>query len=221
MGNSFVQRDREECHDRMIKDYFIEHPRFLAHDFRRWFRMRRELFESILNAVVNHDHYFVQKIDAVGRQSLSPHQKLTSAFGILANGCSADLTDEYCRLAEITTIENLKPFYKVIEARYGATYLRRPNREELKRLVCKADKKGFPRMVGSLDCMHWEWKNCPNAWASQFKGRQNKPIIVLEAVASYDIWIWHALFDAPGSKTDSNVLWSSHLSDDVVDGWVP
>ncbi|KAM1440111.1 hypothetical protein FF1_013470 [Malus domestica] len=53
---SFVQHDREECHDQMMKDYFIERPRFPAHDFRRRFRMRRKLFESILNAVVNHDH---------------------------------------------------------------------------------------------------------------------------------------------------------------------
>ena len=74
-GRSFVQRDREECHDQMMKDYFIERPRFPAHDFRRRFRMRRELFEGILNAIVNHDHYFTRKIDVVGRQSLSPHQK--------------------------------------------------------------------------------------------------------------------------------------------------
>ena len=86
MERSFVQHDREECHDRMMKDYFIERPRFLAYDF----RMRRELFESILNAFVNHDHYFARKIDVVGHQSLSPYQKLTSAFRMLANGCSAD-----------------------------------------------------------------------------------------------------------------------------------
>ena len=48
-GRSYVQRDREECHDRMMKDYFIERPRFPTHDFRRRFQMSRELFESILN----------------------------------------------------------------------------------------------------------------------------------------------------------------------------
>ncbi|XP_028960014.1 uncharacterized protein [Malus domestica] len=155
-GRSFVQRDREECHDQMMKDYFIEWPRFPAHDFQRQFRMRRELFEGILNAVVNHDHYFARKIDVVGRQSLSPHQKLTSAFRMLANGCSADSTNEYCRLAESTAIENLKRFCQAIQAIYGATYLRKPTREDLKRLLRKADKRGFPSMIGSLDCMHWE-----------------------------------------------------------------
>ncbi|XP_068314967.1 uncharacterized protein [Pyrus communis] len=98
-GGSYMQRDREECHDRMMKYYFIERPRFPAHDFQRRFRMRRELFESILNTVVNHDHYFARRLDATGRQGLSPYQKLTSAFRMLVNGCSADSTDEYCRLA--------------------------------------------------------------------------------------------------------------------------
>ena len=42
-------------------------------------------------------------------------------------------------------------------------------------------------MIGSLDCMHWEWKNCPTAWAGQFEGRHNKPTIVLEAVTSYNV----------------------------------
>ncbi|XP_068317219.1 uncharacterized protein [Pyrus communis] len=104
--------------------------------------MKRELFESILNAVVN--HYFERRVDATGRQGLSPHQKLTSAFRMLANGCSADSTDEYCRLAESTAIENLKRFCKAIEGIYGATYLRNPNRADLKRLLRKAEKKRLP-----------------------------------------------------------------------------
>nr|XP_028952431.1 uncharacterized protein LOC103436365 [Malus domestica] len=220
-GRSFVQHDRKEYHDQMMKDYFIERPRFPAHDFRRRFRMRRELFEGILNAVVNHDHYFARKIDVVGRQSLSPYQKLTSAFRMLANGCSTDSTDEYCRLAESTAIKNLNRFCQAIQAIYGATYLRKPTREDLKRLLRKADKKGFPGMIGSLDCMHWELKNCPTSWAGQFKGRHNKPTIMLEAVASYDTWIWHAFFDSPGSNNDINVLWSSPLFDEVVNGWAP
>ena len=95
-----MQRDREECHDQMMKDYFIEHSRYSSHDFRIWFQIRKELFESILNAVVNHDHYFARRLDAASRQGLSPHQKLTSAFCMLANRCSTDSIDKYCRLAE-------------------------------------------------------------------------------------------------------------------------
>ncbi|XP_068340253.1 uncharacterized protein [Pyrus communis] len=69
-GRSFVQHDREECHDQMMKDYFIEHPRHPPHDFWKWYRMRRELFESILNAVVHHGYYFARKIDAVDNTAI-------------------------------------------------------------------------------------------------------------------------------------------------------
>ncbi|CAN6678043.1 unnamed protein product [Malus baccata var. baccata] len=154
IGSSYMQRNREECHDQMMKDYFIECPRFPAHDFRRQFWIRREFFESILNAVANHDHYFVMRLDATGRHGLSPHQKLTSVFRMLANGCSVDSIDKYCRLAESTVIENLKRFCKAVEDIYGATYLCNPNREDLKMFLRKADKKRFPGMIRSLDCMH-------------------------------------------------------------------
>ncbi|XP_048447470.1 uncharacterized protein LOC125480557 [Pyrus x bretschneideri] len=186
-GRSYMQRDREKCHDRMMKDNFIECPRFPAHDFRRQFRMRKELFESILNAVVNDNYYFARSLDAAGRQ-------------------------------ESTAIENLKRFCKAIESIYGTTYLRKPNREDLKKLLRKVDKRGFPGMIGSLDCMHWEWKNCPTGWAGQFKGRHNKPTTVLEVVASFDTWIWHAFFGATGSNNDIKVLWFSPLFDNVVNG---
>uniref|UniRef100_A0A0D3AMD4 DDE Tnp4 domain-containing protein n=1 Tax=Brassica oleracea var. oleracea TaxID=109376 RepID=A0A0D3AMD4_BRAOL len=47
-------------------------------------------------------------------------------------------------------------------------YLRRPTTEDLQRLLDIGEIRGFPGMVGSIDCMHWEWKNCPTAWKGQY-----------------------------------------------------
>ncbi|XP_048422760.1 uncharacterized protein LOC103964555 [Pyrus x bretschneideri] len=66
----------KKSHDRMMKDYFIERLRFPAHDFRMRFWMRRELFESIFNAVVNYDHYFARRLDVVGRQESTAIENL-------------------------------------------------------------------------------------------------------------------------------------------------
>ena len=66
--------------------------------------------------------------------------------------------------------------------------------------------------------MHWEWKNCPTAWKGQYSRGSGKPAIVLEAVASYDLWIWHAFFGPPGTLNDINVLDRSPVFDDIIKG---
>lgn len=73
-------------------------------------------------------------------------------------------------------------------------------------------------MLGSLDCMHWKWQNCPTAWAGQFAGHSGSPTIILEVVADYDLWIWHAYFVLPGSNNDINVLKSSNLFSKLAQG---
>ncbi|GKB29925.1 ALP1-like protein [Tanacetum coccineum] len=40
---------------------------------------------------------------------------------------------------------------------------------------------------------------------------------MLEAVASHDLWIWHALFGVAGANNDINVLDNSPLFDDLLD----
>lgn len=80
----------------------------------------------------------------------------------------------------------------------------------------------FPDMLGSLDCMIWAWKNCPVAWRAQYtRGVHGYPTIVLEAVASANLWIWHAFFGVAGSRNDINVLNESSLFNDVWKGNAP
>jgi hypothetical protein len=76
-------------------------------------------------------------------------------------------------------------------------------------------------MLGSIDCMHWKWKNCPNAWKGMHSGHIHKPTIILEAVASNDLWIWHAFFGLPGSHNDINVLEQFDVFANLVEGRAP
>nr|XP_043637889.1 uncharacterized protein LOC122608881 [Erigeron canadensis] len=44
---------------------------------------------------------------------------------------------------------------------------------------------------------------------------------MLEAVTSYDLWIWHAYFDPAGSNNDINVLNESDFFDDLLQDRAP
>ena len=140
---------------------------------------------------------------------------------MLAYGVSGDLIDEYVRIGETITLESLKNFVTVVIDVFSEKYLRKPNNEDIARLLAHGKRRGFPGMLGSIDCMHWKWKNCPSAWKGQYCGHIREPTIILEAIASYDLWIWHAFFGLPGSNNDINVLERSHVFNELAEGRAP
>nr|XP_043633511.1 uncharacterized protein LOC122604705 [Erigeron canadensis] len=80
----------------------------------------------------------------------------------------------------------------------------------------------LPGMLGSLDCTHVEWRYCPRSLKGQYtRGDHKVPTIMIEAVASQDLWIWHSFFGPPGSNNDINVLNQSPLYDTVRNGTTP
>ena len=131
----------------------------------------------------------MQRRNAANTLGLSGEQKMTAALRMFAYGMSADSLDEYVRIGDTTTIECVKRFCQGVVEIFGSEYLRSPNAVDISRLLWKANQRGFPGMLGSLDCMHWAWKNCPTAYHGMYTGHVHRPTIVLQAVASYDLWI--------------------------------
>jgi hypothetical protein len=76
-------------------------------------------------------------------------------------------------------------------------------------------------MIGSIDCMHWEWKNCPFAWQGQYRGHGEGCTAILVDVASQDLWIWHSFFRMVGSHNDINVLQRSPIFARLAEGDAP
>ncbi|XP_013613948.1 PREDICTED: uncharacterized protein LOC106320127 [Brassica oleracea var. oleracea] len=217
----FIERNREDGHNKLWNDYFSDTPTYPHYLFRRRFRMNKPLFLYIVHRLSTEVEYFQPKQDATGRSGISPLQKCTAAIRQLAYGGGADPVDEYLRLGETTSRKCLHHFAAGIIHLFDDEYLRRPTPEDLQRLLHVGEQRGFPGMVGSIDCMHWEWKNCPTAWKGMYSRGTGKPTIVLEAVASYDLWIWHAFFGAPGTLNDLNILDRSPVFDDIINGNAP
>ncbi|XP_057789374.1 uncharacterized protein LOC131006208 [Salvia miltiorrhiza] len=194
-----ILRDREGGGERLHRDYFVDDAVYGPQSFQRHFRMSRALFLRIVNAL-EVDPYFQQHPDACGH--LASHQSKSAQR----------------RFGETTTLACLNKFCKAVVRIFSGVYLRRPTTADVQRLATMHEvKHSFPRMLGSLDCMHWAWKNCPVVWHGAYtRGDQGEPTIILEVVASQDLWIWHAFFGVAGSNSDINFLNQSTLFNDVL-----
>ncbi|KAL1216804.1 hypothetical protein V5N11_025296 [Cardamine amara subsp. amara] len=111
----------------------------------------------------------------------------------MAYGLADDAMDEYLRMGATTASICLENFVDGIIHLFQDEYLIRPTPEDLQRLLNIGELQGFPGMIGSIDCMHWEWKNCPTAWKGQYSRTYN----------------------------DLNVLDRSPVFDDILEGRAP
>nr|ABD65037.1 hypothetical protein 26.t00094 [Brassica oleracea] len=192
-----IERNREEGDLRLWNDYFSETPTYPDNLFRRRFRMNKPLFMHIVDRLSNEFEFFRQKKDAIGRLSLSPLQKCTAPIHVLAYGSAVDAVDEYLRLGSTTTRSCVEHFVEGIIYLFGDEYLRRPTLADLQRLLDIGEHRGFSGMIGSIDCMHWKWKNCPTAWKCQYSHGSGKPTII-EAVK---------LRKSPSLSIEENIIW--------------
>lgn len=214
------RRDFTGALRRLQRDYFGPEAKYSEVDFERRFRMPRRVFEKIYSTVRGKS-IFVQRSDCTKKEGIHPLLRVTAALRMMAYGVAADALDEYLEMSEDSVLHSLKAFGKVIVAEFGQEYLREPTEEDLKRIMSINVARGFPGCIGSIDCQHWEWKNCPIAWAGQFKGKEKKPTIVLEAICDAELWIWHCFFGSPGSLNDINVLDHSTTIERILAGHFP
>ncbi|RWR88181.1 putative nuclease HARBI1 [Cinnamomum micranthum f. kanehirae] len=103
-------------------------------------------------------------------------------------GVVADDVDDYIRIAESISIESMKRFVQAIVDVFGKKYLRKPNNAHICRLLSEGERRELLGMLGSVDYMHWKWKNCPVAWKHMYApGEHHEPLLILEAMTSYDL----------------------------------
>ncbi|KAE8977619.1 hypothetical protein PF011_g23580, partial [Phytophthora fragariae] len=186
-------RDFQARYKRFVQQYFAPNSVYDELDFRRRNRMSKSLFSRVLDGVLEADpQYFEQRPDATKRMGIHPMLKVTSALRVLAYAMSADALDENLEMSDTVIYNNVTHFVEAVDKQFGSEYLRSPNETDMQRLLQMNARRGFVGMWCSNECMHWEWQNCPSGWAGQFKGKEKKPTVVLEACADQELWIWHA-----------------------------
>ncbi|GJT84331.1 putative nuclease HARBI1 [Tanacetum coccineum] len=219
-----VPRDRYGAHDRLVAAYFSEHPQYEEATFRMRFRMSRRLFTRMVQEISDHYPYFQVHPDFTGRIGISVLVKCTSAICQMTYDTVPDALYEYPQMGATTPRDNLVHFCNAVMELYGHEYLRQPTYTDMEKLyVYHEENHGFPGMIRSIDCTDWPWENCPHAFKAQFcRGDHGSdPFILLEALASQDLWIWHAIFGVSRMNNDVNVLRQSPIFNDLKIGKAP
>nr|XP_043630553.1 uncharacterized protein LOC122601884 [Erigeron canadensis] len=204
----------------LMTDWFVEEPIDDAY-FRRKFRMDKSMFLSIVDDIEANFPYFQEGYDARGKRSFLALQKITSAVRQLATGNAPDENDEYLCMSARTSRETLDHFCDAIIKLYGREYLRRPTQYDVARIFeAHEAKHHIPGMLGSIDCTHIEWRNCPKRLRGQYtRGDYGVPTIMIEITASQDL----DTRTAPNSSFSVNgrdYKRGYHLTDGIYNKWL-
>jgi hypothetical protein len=64
-------------------------------------------------------------------------------------------------MAESICFETVVRFCRAVVAMFRKDYLRAPNEQDTARILAQNAARGYSEMLGSINCMHWGWKNFP------------------------------------------------------------
>ncbi|KAK1664499.1 hypothetical protein QYE76_052658 [Lolium multiflorum] len=151
MGRLCISQNHALGYNLLMRDYFAEVPTYPPHLFRRRYRMRRSLFNKIVDACEINKRYFKRKRNAAGLIGFSAHQKIYVVMHIIACGIPVDYADEYLHIGEDRTMESICRFCKVMIRVYGPSYLRAPNVEDTVRLMAENGRRGSPDMASPIN----------------------------------------------------------------------
>jgi len=116
-----INRDRKEAHERLVRDYFADNCVYDEETFATRFRISREVFLRISNALESRYEYFQQRPDARGKMGFSTIQKCTAALRYLGYGITFDAAEEYLKMSRRTARETstffVNPLYSTIFGR--------------------------------------------------------------------------------------------------------
>ena len=122
--------------------------------------------QHLIQICAKTDPIFNDIQDISGRYGIAPAAKVLMALKLVAYGCSLSAFLDYFQMSQTTAQLCLLKFCRIVSSDNDlqSIYARQMTRSDARRLsALHKAVHGIVGMVGSLDCMHVGWKNCPVA----------------------------------------------------------
>jgi hypothetical protein len=100
-----------------------------------------------------------------------------------------------------------------------AEYIYMPRDDtELKFVVGEYKALGLPGCIGSVDCVHIGWDNCPVQMKNMYTGKEGYPSIAYEVICTSRRRIQSVSFGHPGSRNDKHIVRTDQSVMSLVEG---
>nr|GEY09723.1 hypothetical protein [Tanacetum cinerariifolium] len=192
-----IFRDREDAERRLRADYFDDHCKYPLYYFRRRFRMSRKLFLRIVNDILSY--------------TANP---LPQHFHFFTSRLDCTGRMSISALMKCTAV--------IRQFAYGSTADAFDEYLQMSEHTARNALFFFNMCIKELYMPKYLRKPTSEDVQDQYdRGDKKHPTIMLEAVASQDLWIWHTFYGITGVDNDMNVLDNSSLFDDLLDNLAP
>jgi len=180
----------------------------LGKRFRIRFRIPASFFLDWLVPTCKKANLFEDTINLDGRLRQTPipiEIKLLICLRILARGVTSDDVSEPSGVSRSHCHMIFQKFIHRFPLLFKNSFISLPNQEQLKGVMNVYAAMGFPGCVGSVDCTHVRWWNCPRELQNSCRGKEGFPTLVFQVVVDHSkriIFVSNAFF---GSLNDRNV----------------
>ena len=193
--------------------------------FRRAFRIPYSLFkEKILDFSVRMwwPEWHEYKVDAFGRPVGYLEVKLLGVLNSLGHAASHFSVGLQTNISE----EVHRKFFMQwtgLMASVKHLFIYMPQEEAQLRFIMEEYRDmGLPGCVGSVDCVHVGWDQCPVQYSNMYKGKEGYTFIAYEVISTSRKFIQSVSAGHPGARNDKHIV----RTDDTVmsllhgNGWL-
>jgi len=194
----------------LLKNEEVRDPdSFLGRRFRRRFRVPAPFFLDWLVPTARKENLFDRSTNRktfMLRQEQIPLEiKLLISLRMLGRGSTHDDVAEPSYVSESHCGVIFRQFIRNFSRLFKEEFIRLPDERQLRSIMEIYAAIGFPGCVGSIDCTHIRWWNCPSTLQNLCHGKEGYPSLAFQIVVDHSRRILYVSPSYFGSLNDQNI----------------
>ena len=137
---------------------------------------------------------------------------------ILGRGEVADTVSEVSQIPRSSLHPILDKFVKRFVEEFYDDFIKFPTGDSLKLVMDCYNKCGFPGAVGSMDCTHVTWSQCPVNLTNMCTGKEKKPTLAFNCIVDHSRKILYCSDAFFGAVNDITICHNDKLCIDLIRG---